>query len=197
MGQYPDVDRFTSGTPTYSKIGSIWGTSTTVWGNVSGRSGDTAVYRLTGGRDVNMGSIYVGVGNTSSGKQVERNAVLPVGYEGNDIYTSGASGFPTSGSLLGQITPDWVSLDNQCTNYANGQNFCGITIVEDASECVSGGDSGGAVYRNKSNGKVDALGIISGANYQGVGPTNCRNYYTPTNRFFHTSYGLSTRINGS
>lgn len=54
-----------------------------------------------------------------------------------------------------------------------------MTIIEDASECVQGGDSGGALYlQNGSTGSY-AVGVLSGTNNQGALLTNCRNYYTP------------------
>lgn len=196
LGTRPTLGRLTNSSGSSVTIGSIWGTSTTSFGNVSGRVGDTAVYRLSGGRDVNRGTVYVGTGNTTIQRNVGSLISVPVGWTGSNVYTSGASGYPSATSALGQISPTWVSLDNQCTNYANGQNFCGITIIEDVSECVSGGDSGGLIYRDRFP-YVDPIGIISGSNGQGPGPTNCRNYYTPNSRYFHKSFGISVRLNGS
>jgi hypothetical protein len=54
-----------------------------------------------------------------------------------------------------------------------------VDVGENDSQCVGGGDSGGAVYQTSGSDNAYGIGIISGDNGQGWGPTNCRNYYTP------------------
>jgi hypothetical protein len=59
------------------------------------------------------------------------------------------------------------------------QTISNLSFGENASTCVGGGDSGGAVYQENGTWDAHAVGIINGTNNQGGLFTNCRNYFTP------------------
>lgn len=175
-------------------IGTTWTTSVTLTGNASGRKGDLSFYRLNpvSGRANNaLGSdrLFVGNGDTTATRTVAGSTVLPEDYHTSALRTSGASGKYQNNSAYGEISPDWISLVNQSVHYTNGPTYAGMSIAEDASECVRGGDSGGAVYLQSGSSSATAVGVISGTNNQGAGPTNCRNYYSPINTFY-VSYAI-------
>lgn len=182
--QRPDVQVFRT-TGARSTMGRVWTVSTNVNGTMSGRRGDIAIFRyipIAGYTAAQMGSpsVYYGNGDVpvSQRRTVKGTEILPQGYQSNSIYTSGGSG-KASGLNTGQITPDWISLVNHTVTYGTGFTVNGLTVAEDSWECLSPGDSGGAVYRINTSANTMALGVMSGTNNLGAGTTNCRNYYTP------------------
>ena len=178
---FPTVAIMRSSPDRPSGMATVWTVSTSSTGTISTRHGDLAIYRYTPISGINnsslgAGTIFVGNGNTASSLSVKSTSDLPQNYQSANIRTSGASGY-VSGLYTGEISPDWISLVEQTIVCSNGFRTTNMTIVEDAVECVSPGDSGGAVYLIVTSG-VSAVGIVSGTNGQGSGPTNCRNYYT-------------------
>jgi hypothetical protein len=158
-------------------IGSVTYSSVASYGTVAGRHGDFAVYKLSGDKD-NLGKIFVGPYDTKSSRVIKGRLSLPENWQGSNVYTSGAGGSLGNGD--GQIQIQWVSLINQTVYYSNsGQTMSNVDVGENDSQCVGGGDSGGAVYQTSGSDNAYGIGIISGDNGQGWGPTNCRNYYTP------------------
>jgi hypothetical protein len=160
-------------------IGSITWSSMNNNGTMSSRHGDLAVYALSGSNG-SSNRIYVGTYNTSSSRAIIGSKVLPEGWQGSDVYTSGTG--PSLGNGTGEVNLDWISLVNQTVTYTNTsphQVVKNLTVGENATTCTGGGDSGGAVYQQSGTADAYAMGIISGNNGQGVGLTNCRNYFTP------------------
>lgn len=142
----------------------------------------------------NLGAnkVFIGNGDTTSTRNVTGTKELPQGYSTAYLRTSGASGKYAGNSSLGEISPDWISLVDQIVYFGNtGLTIEGLTVAEDASECVSPGDSGGAVYLQSGTGNAIAVGVISGTNGQGAGPANCRNYYSPMSSFY-VNYWIRT-----
>ena len=177
-----------------AEIGRILWSSTNRQGTISTdgdrRRGDLALVKLSRSGDRTQARVYTGRYNTTASKSVRRLVVLAQNWRGNNFYTSGASSYIGSGS--GEITPDWISLVNQTIRYTNSnpnQVMKNLSVAEDASECVSSGDSGGAFYLRVNDNVSDAVGIISGTNSQGGGATNCRSYFTPVG--FTSDYGGS------
>jgi hypothetical protein len=129
--------------------------------------------------------MYTGTGNSTVKRRVTGTADLPQGYQSSSIRTSGASGYWNGNNALGEISPDWVHLVDQTVLFSTGQSITGLTDVEDAIECVSQGDSGGAVYLQSGSTEATAVGIMSGTDDGGAGLTNCRNYYTPVKYIYY------------
>lgn len=175
-----------------SGMGTIWSVSVNTTGQVLGRKGDLAVYRYTPVSGISTeghgaGYVYEGDGNVTSGQPVRGTSDMPVGFQSTSIRTSGSSGWYWWDSSLGMISPDWVKEVNKDIYYSSlGLTYHDLTNVEDAEECISVGDSGGAVYLKVSNG-VRAVGIISGTNNGGGGLSNCENYYSPVKFLWTTA----------
>jgi hypothetical protein len=166
-------------------MGRIWTVSTGSTGTTDGRHGDIAIYRYTpvsGKTAGQMGDpvVFTGNGDTITRRTVTGTKELPEGYQSRYIRTSGASG-KVANTSTGEISPDWVSDVNWTVRYGSiGQyKVTDVSVVQDASECVRGGDSGGAVYEQSGSSGALAVGIISGTNNEGIGVLNCKNYYTP------------------
>jgi len=160
-------------------IGSISWSSMNNTGTMSSRHGDLAVYALSG-TNGSSNRIYVGTNNTSTSRAIIGSTVLPEGWQGSGVYTSGTGA--SQGNGTGEVNLDWISLVNQTVTYTNtspSQVVKNLTVGENATTCTGHGDSGGAVYQQSGSSNAYAMGIISGNNGQGIGPTNCRNYFTP------------------
>jgi hypothetical protein len=148
-------------------------------GTMSSRHGDLAVYALSG-TNGSSNRIYVGTNNTSTSRAIIGSTVLPEGWQGSGVYTSGTGA--SQGNGTGEVNLDWISLVNQTVTYTNtnpSQVVKNLTVGENATTCTGHGDSGGAVYQQSGSSNAYAMGIISGNNGQGIGPTNCRNCFTP------------------
>lgn len=176
------------GSQAYTPLADIVSSSANSAGTYPDRHGDVAVYKYRANSSYpssNGGWVYAGQGNPSTGRRVQGTRVLPRGYQSDYIRTSGSSGlFNGANNSLGEISPDWISLTNYDVYFTNSDaTYTDLTVAEDVSECTVGGDSGGAFYQQSGSGAL-ALGIISGTNNSGGGPTNCRNYYTPVNLFY-------------
>jgi len=186
---YPDVSIVRSN-GVWSGMATVWTVSVNNSGTISGRHGDLAIYRFIpiSGRansTLNSGYMYTGTGNSTVKRRVTGTADLPQGYQSSSIRTSGASGYWNGNNALGEISPDWVHLVDQTVLFSTGQSITGLTDVEDAIECVSQGDSGGAVYLQSGSTEATAVGIMSGTDDGGAGLTNCRNYYTPVKYIYY------------
>jgi hypothetical protein len=162
---------------TYTRIGTVVWTSGGLNGTVSGRHGDLSVIKLNSGLGVSA-RVFVGTYNTITTRTVIGSQSLPQGLKPTTLRSSGAG--PYYGNGDGEIAPTWISLVNQTVTYNNnGQTYKNLTVAEDSANCFEPGDSGGAVYMQSGSSNAYAVGVISGDNGQGAGPTNCRNYYTP------------------
>ena len=176
---------------TTSGMGTVNSVSVYASGPYAGRKGDIAVYRYTPVPGISVEGhggpfVYHGDGNVTAGKAIVGTVDLPVGYKSGYIRTSGASGWYLWAST-GMISPDWVRIVNHDVYYSSlGLTYPDLTVVEDVEECTSVGDSGGAVYLLVSGG-AKAVGVISGTNNSGSGPTNCRNYYSPVKFLWTTA----------
>lgn len=153
--------------------------------NYPDRFGDLLVYRYDGDAQQPSSSsgtarVYEGPGNVESKSSIITGIrEFPQGYQTQSLRMAGSSGYFNNNSTYGYIGPDWISLVNQVVTYTNGLKYNQLTVAEDESECVHGGDSGGPVFLQTGSGTAQAVGIISGTNNQGASFTNCRNYYTP------------------
>jgi hypothetical protein len=116
--------------------------------------------------------------NTTASRTIQGVSVLAQGAQPTNLRTSGASGIAGNRTYGGEISPDWISITNYTVSYPSAA-YKGLTVAEDAVECVSGGDSGGAIYLDQGA-EAQAVGI-SGTNNSGGGPMNCRSYYSPLN----------------
>lgn len=184
------VNRVQSST-SYTALGDIVSSSANSAGTYPERHGDVAVYKYRANSQFppasqNDGRVYIGAGNATTGRVISGTTVLPQGTNTGYLRTAGSSGKANNNdNSLGEISPDWISLVNQDIYFSNSNaTYTDLTVAEDASECTSGGDSGGAFYLQSGSSAALAVGIISGTNNQGAGPTNCRNYYTPVNLFY-------------
>lgn len=170
----------------YATIGYVVWASGDANGSLPSRQGDLAVWLPAPGTV--SPRVFVGPNNSTNFRSIFSATSLPENWSGTNLRTSGAGGFFGNGD--GEIAPDWISLVNQYVNYSNGQGFNGLTFAEHSSDCVGGGDSGGAVYLQYQTSSARALGVISGSNYRGTLWENCRSYYTPLHK-------LATDFGGS
>lgn len=174
----------TTGQPTwFQDVGSVEWSSGGPNGTVAGRRGDVLAIDNTVAGGPMHGSVWTGNGNSQSYRTVSEYQALPENWQGNNLRTSGSSGFAYNpaevDSTLGESAPDWISAVNQTVNYrSDNQVFTHMTIAEHVNRCTSPGDSGGSVYLNASDGTAIAIGIVSGSQ---PGPLfiNCHVYYTP------------------
>jgi len=174
----PQVNRISSN-QVWTPIGTLGWSSGNDFGTVPSRRGDVATYKLLAGNS-SKNKIYVGTCDTSSTRTVSGQSYLPEGWTGTNLFTSGSA--CAQGAGTGEVNLDWISAVNQTvvfTNAAPNQTFNKLTIGNNASTCVESGDSGGAVYLIRPNGEALAVGVVSGADWDGWGPLNCHSYYTP------------------
>lgn len=175
----------------FQQFGSEVWTSGTSAGTEPGLHGDVAVAEIIPTVDA-VGEVYAGDGDTTNTMSVVGHQSLPEGWQGDNLRTSGASGYDEQDPDLGEIAPDWVSLVDQTIRYPTGEVFHTLSFAEHVSDCTAPGDSGGAYYTTSIvEGDVLAVGIVSGSNGQGAGPTNCRNYFTPIS-YVVADYGGTT-----
>ncbi len=186
---YPTVNSVTSG-GAWNPIGSVAWSSVGTSGTLAGKHGDLSIYMMSGS-NATQGYLYVGTYDTSNFRHIIGRVSLPEGWKGSNVYTSGAG--PAVGNGSGQVLLDWISLVNQTVYYSNSnQTINNLSFGENASTCVGGGDSGGAVYQENGTSDAYAVGIISGTNNQGGLFTNCRNYFTPIG-YVATDWGGSIK----
>jgi hypothetical protein len=160
----------------WSYIGDVQWSSANEDGTKPAHHGDLTVYWVAQQYET-AGRIYVGTYNTGQFRNVIGRKSLPEGWQGEDVFTSGAG--PYGGHGSGEVMLDWISLINQTITFSNGMVMKNLSVGENADTCVGSGDSGGSVYQQSGSGSAYAVGIISGDNGQGSGWTNCRNYFTP------------------
>jgi len=178
-----------STTTSWVPIGTIQWSSGGNSGTTLPLHGDTAAYSIS--YESNIGKVYDGAYDTSNLRLVTGQQSLAEGWTGSNLYSSGAG--PALGNGDGQVQMDWVSLVDQTITYNNGQTFYDLSVGENSWDCFGGGDSGGAVYLRSGTSNAIAVGIVSGTNNQGIGTTNCRNYYTPIG-FVQWDWGGSLKL---
>jgi hypothetical protein len=168
-----DVRRWTTDGHYYS-IGTVTYVSAGANGTVSGKHGDWLMARMDNG-NATASWVWTGTFDSHTPQRVHIPAVLNAGWSNSTLRTAGAATaqHPTWGD--GELNPTKIIATNQDV-LQDGVWYTNLTIAEDTDECPYRGDSGGPFYQPRSDGRLHAVGIMSGSQTD-VYP--CQMSYTP------------------
>lgn len=147
--------------------------------------GDVALIRITSGRSSSPYMYRGGYNSSSYATVAEMWSRSPAS---GDQYCTGGK---NSGEVCGWVV-QWSAAGNY--TYDGGEVARRVWRGDKHGWCIRPGDSGGPVYTVRSDGKIAAKGIISGASgfggtdyYSGALDPACRNVFTD---IWDAYYGL-------